>query len=361
MANYKIYNCHTHVFTNKHVPEEFLPFKLLKIFSRAEVTQKLGRFISKIRSKRVADMYDRYAVFMNIGNQTEEETFKMLVGYYPADSAFVVLSMDMEFMGAGKLKEPFVKQLDNLWALKQKYQEKIFPFVAVDPRREGVLALVKDCIEKKKFQGIKLYPPLGFYPFDERLFPLYEYTERNQIPIMAHCSRGGVYYKGKITNEMLKHPVTGTILKKEKNDKFSEHFTNPENYYHVLKKFPELKVCLAHFGGQDEWNKFLCTSWDPETMKVKSWFSVIGDLVKEYKNMYTDISYTLSDSSLLPLLKVQLQDDKMRDKILFGTDFYMAEQEISERNFSVNVRAYLGEQDFKQIAHVNAERYLMGR
>lgn len=59
-----------------------------------------------------------------------------------------------------------------------------------------------------------------------------------------------------------------------------------------------------------------------------------------------------------PLLKVILQDEKVRPKILYGSDFYMVELDIPERAFSINLRAYLDEKDYQQIAEINPEAFL---
>jgi hypothetical protein len=53
-----------------------------------------------------------------------------------------------------------------------------------------------------------------------------------------------------------------------------------------------------------------------------------------------------------------LQDVGVREKTLFGSDFYMVQQDVSERAFSLNIRAALGEADFKLIAEDNPKRFL---
>jgi predicted TIM-barrel fold metal-dependent hydrolase len=59
-----------------------------------------------------------------------------------------------------------------------------------------------------------------------------------------------------------------------------------------------------------------------DAYKNYSWFSIICDLMRTYKNVYADISYTLNDITLLPLLKMILEvDENIRKKVLFGTDF----------------------------------------
>lgn len=62
-----------------------------------------------------------------------------------------------------------------------------------------------------------------------------------------------------------------------------------------------------------------------------------------YPNVYADISYTLNDTSLLPLLKMILEaDTRVRERVLFGTDFQMVSKSICEREFAINIRSYLG-------------------
>jgi hypothetical protein len=95
-----------------------------------------------------------------------------------------------------------------------------------------------------------------------------------------------------------------------------------------------------------------------------TWFSIIYELLKsdEYPNIYTDISYTLNDARFLPMLKMMLESNqKVREHVLFGTDFYMVSKAISEREYSINIRAYLGEELFQQIAVVNPYNFLSNK
>lgn len=358
MSKKKIINCHTHILTNKNVPVKFLPFGLSRILSKRGIGRTLGRFLNKLNPWSSDDIFDRYASFMNIGNfGSQLAIFEFLKGFYPDGSKFVVLSMDMDHMEAGKARDDFERQLKDLCDIKkdERYADLIMPFICAHPERNGIADMVKEYIEDYGFQGIKLYPPLGYYPFDKRLDPVYEYAEANKIPIIAHCNRGGIYYRGKITEKMLNHPVKGK-LKRTKNKNFTDNFTDPENYKLVLEKYPELKLCLGHFGGDKEWKKYLETPW--EKKKKKSWYYIIRHLIKDYPNVYADVSYIAHDFELLPLLKVTLQDEKVRTNVLYGSDFYVLEQDRSERSFSINVRAFLGEDDYHQIAEINPSNFL---
>src|SRR6185436_827568 len=62
-------------------------------------------------------------------------------------------------------------------------------------------------IEKKKFNGFKIYPALGYYPFDVQLLPLWKYAADHQIPILTHCIRGTIFYRGSKKTEWDYHPV----------------------------------------------------------------------------------------------------------------------------------------------------------
>jgi predicted TIM-barrel fold metal-dependent hydrolase len=56
---------------------------------------------------------------------------------------------------------------------------------------------------------------------------------------------------------------------------------------------------------------------------------------------------------------VLLSKKEIREHVLFGSDYYMVEQEeITEKEASILLRSRLGEDLYKQIAHTNPKRYL---
>jgi predicted TIM-barrel fold metal-dependent hydrolase len=264
----------------------------------------------------------------------------------------------MDFMQAGKAPLNFEEQLKELADLKRKYPDHIYPFVCADPRRPKLLDLVKRYIEEEGFRGLKIYPPLGFYPFDERLYPVYEYAEKQGIPILTHCNKGKVYYRGKIPERWLTHPKTCQPLKKTENRLFTQHFTDPDNWIYVLNKFNRLKLCFGHFGGDDEWRLYQDEE-DPAKFE-QSWYNKIKRILMnpEFPNTYADISYTLADLDLVALLNVTLQIPQIRGKVLFGTDFYFSNIKGTEYKFCIELRRELGEENFRQIAEINPQRFL---
>jgi len=354
-----IINSHTHIFTFDHVPDRFLPLGLVKFFAKKQRSAKIARLLNRLWPFSDQDVLDRFASFVKQGfEKSQEDILSSLVRFYPRGTKFVVLPMDMEDMGAGKPKMPYLEQMRKLKELKNKaeYAEILEPFVFANPHRNGITEHVKEYIDDHGFSGIKIYPPLGYYPFDGRLDGVYAFAEERQVPVMTHCSHPVVFYKGKIKKDMRIHPLTGEKLKKQKNRKFADNWTHPDNYKEVLRKFPNLKICFGHFGGSSEWIDYYehTTVDDYEN----SWFYLIKELIRNHPNVYADISYSLADNDLYPMLNLLMMDPVVSKKVLFGSDFYMAKIEGKEFKFSVALRTALGEANFKRIAVENPVEYL---
>ncbi|MFN2457841.1 MAG: hypothetical protein ABR502_06560 [Chitinophagaceae bacterium] len=428
----RFYNCHVHSFTLEHVPDSFfskvltvsgiLKHKWLKnIIKNAPITGSFGFFTDLLVSlftlvfgfeKKKAIRYLTLVKYGDTGDQ--KDLISTLKSYYPYETGFAVLSVDMEYMGAGAPKKKFESQLQNLAQVKREelYRHLIYPFLFVDPRRikpehkreievedvfigDRFLTELKKYISSGEYQGLKIYPPLGYYPFDIRMKEVYDFALENNLPVMTHCTLGTVHFKYKPDSAERIHPIKGQ-LPIEKPGQFQKYFTHPLNYECLLNKdvlarvwntenppdYKNLKFCLGHWGSEEEWHNYLENPWleleneidtstrpyslnlnnwkiDKDTHKNFSWFSIICDLMRKYENVYADISYTLNDTTLLPLLKMILEnDEKIRSRVLFGTDFYVVSKQLSERAYSINIRSYLGRELFEKIAIDNAEEYL---
>lgn len=343
----QIHNCHMHIFTVDHVPENFLPLGFAKLMKQAYLRAPLRFLLVNLNPFSNRDLFERYSNFIKIStNKTQEEVFKVVRAYYPLNppTKFVVLPMDMAYMNAGKVPVDIDSQHNELANLANKYPEQIIPFAAIDPRRPHVLDLLKVWVEDKGFKGVKLYPPQGYMPNEPVLMEVYEYAQTHNLPVMTHCSRGGVRNKNLSAAE-------------------AARFSDPDNYLEILDRFPNLKICMGHSGGDQDWNKYLDQPWDgTEPRSNMSWLSKILDIMRtgKYPNFYADISYTIFhvEENML-ILKVLLQDPLVRSQILFGSDFYMVEREkFPERRLSMTLRANLGEDQFTQIAETNPKRYL---
>lgn len=361
-----IYNCHIHSFTTKHIPDRFFGLATELLIHNPELVKPLIGILNWAGKNTPISALAKYAAYLGISDKKNQtEVFDYVKGFYPNGTRFVVLPMDFTEMKRGNPKEDYLKQLQQLAELKRdpNYNDIIYPFIAVDPRRPDLLNLVKEYIEVHKFKGIKLYPSLGYFPDDPRLMPIYEYANQNKLPITAHCiPENAVYYSGQITNQDKQKALNiNPQFKFKGNSKFTRYYNHPLNYVPILEKFKDLKINLAHFGGNEEWDKYLNESWDNAATPNpydESWYSIIKNMLEKYQNLYSDISFTVSDVKLFPLLKITLQNDEVKNQILFGSDFYMLEKNVTERRFSIDVRGYLDKSDYELISNINPEKFL---
>jgi predicted TIM-barrel fold metal-dependent hydrolase len=413
------------------------------------IVKKAWGFLSILPNKNTVEFIGRY---VNIGRfayyRNSYQIFQKLQAQYPDNTGFVILPMDMEFMGAGKLKidGQYAKQMADLDKLKQNQADVVFPFVAVDPRREfagdqvffewllnpnGRVSLkdcfIKDYIEVKKFYGFKIYPALGYYPFDERLLPLWKYAADNNIPITTHCIRGTIYYRGTKEKNWDFHPVfressskavwDRLLLPEIKNVDYINNFTHPLNYLclveekllrvvvqnagHRVKELfgftdsdtelkrnlNNLKLCFAHYGGDDEWAKYFEKDRDNVTSQLVrkpdsgvvfiqpggidaswgtlesiwrslDWYTIISSMILQYPNLYADISYIVHNEKIAPLLKTSLTNENLKQKILFGTDFYVVRNHKSDKEMLADLEEELTTEEFDAISRDNPRNFL---
>lgn len=420
--------------------------------------KRIYSFFNILPGKLTRELAQRY---LNIGRfafyNTQAGIFRRLSYQYPAGTAFIILPMDMEYMDAGKVKSGFASQMTDLKKLKKALPDTVFPFIFIDPRRinadEGFLkfksdinghlitdkngriqlddCMVKEYIEVYSFSGFKIYPALGYYPFDESLLLLWLYAAENDIPVMTHCIKGTIFYRGKKDVSWDQHPVfrqsagnrkyKPLLLPEMANKDFSVNFSQPLNYLCLLeeellkevlnqknisrvtknafgfksmsqpldKNLVNLKICFAHFGGDDEWKRYFELDRDnystqiiknqqvgirfltdekgesrpgkiEQLWKYTDWYSIICSMMIQFPNVYSDISYIAHNNAIHSLLKRTLSKNntKLRTRVLFGTDFYVVRSNKSEKQILADTMAGLTEEEFNLIARINPRSYL---
>ena len=348
-------NIHSHIFTDDDIPNRFLPAGIVPVL-RTKVGFKIFKgLLHNLIPFSKKDMFDKTLNFIEAGRLgSQRDIFEEMAKYYPKGTKFVILPMDMAYMGAGKVPRHYKHQLLLLDVLA-KENSNVIPFLAIDHRRPEMSELFETYIIDGSFKGIKMYPPLGTFPQDPKYYQIYKYCAEHKIPIMAHCTFGNpVHFKGKKKElkSLLGDKYDNDLSKKE----LCDIFTNPTNWAQVAMMYPDLKICLAHSGGSKQWEKWLAGDRGSDNL-----LNVIKRLCKEFDNMYMDISFTLNNLKLLPLLKVLLNDEILSKKILFGSDYYMNKTEnYSEAEWAINFRGSIGEENFKQISETNNNTYLYG-
>lgn len=362
-------NIHTHIFNIECAPRRFIGIKLPQIIYNRKIVKGVTKVLKYIIPSN-ADKLDRYANFLLIGTRKNQSLiWEDLLSANPhLKTRFVVLSLDMDKMGAGDPRNNYETQITQLFEVKQKFPNRLLPFVCVDPRKtysQGVKKYLEEKFLRYGFVGIKLYPALGFYPFDPKLEEVYRFACEKKLPLMVHCTKGGVWFQGKIGPEHVlpenfnPEPVNEYDYRKQikdKNRKFKNNFSNPKNYEEVLKMFPNLKLCFGHFGGSGE---IKISKKHGSNTTGTNFYLKIKDLMDRYDNVYADISYTLSEiKKIKATLLADLTHVKYKKRIMFGTDFYMTIQENSERKLVNNLLKHISSDDFHQIAIANSRKYL---
>lgn len=387
-------NSHIHTFNSQYTPELFVkpfiknaPNWLVRLINTV-LDNKLMAFLLINALRLNKGGIGKYASFIEIGIlSSQEQIFEKVASAYPADTKFVVLPLGFENMGAGNVNIPYEEQLHDLFLLKRKYPSRCLPFVFIDPRMGTAtenLNFVKYYIEQKGFMGIKLYPSLGYYPFDSRLELVYKYADEKEIPILTHCSRGGVNYgTGKVGEPVAEfvtpksfnpQPVAqndppikyiSTVGKYDFTEeweslkdyaRFFDNTCNPDRYVDVLKKYKTLKLCFAHFGFDDQ---------EPTDENIiPEWHLKVLDMMEEYPNVYADISYALATKKFWTVFNNELPtlSTKQKDKILYGTDFFMTLQEEKGDEKTIFQKSIneLGSY-FGQISNENSVRFLTSK
>ena len=438
----------------------FLFFKNLRNW----ITKLVWNSIKKRLGKDLVEFMLRYRnILFFAGYSNTKGIFNKLKNQYPPKTKFVVLPMDMAFMKAGKVERPYTEQMEQLLKIKRQNPNDIYPFLFAHPERmdskvkgkphfSGFLnkqgkyelndSLIKDYFDKGCC-GVKIYPALGYYPFNEKLLPLWLYCAQYNIPITTHCSVGPIFYRGSL-KELAKHsknkdkrgidrhPVFDEIVGKNKEGKniieplrlplyknriFQRNFTHPLNYvcllhepflkkvldYHANpdlnklfgydiedkeklldRNLSDLKINLAHYGGSENWDEFLKKDrYDEANAIIRypskgldltnrlnnntilhsmwhyvDWFSIISSMILSFENVYTDISYTVHDIKYLNLLSEIMDNNKIGERILFGTDFYVVSNHKSEKQYWIDMQNTLGTEKWNKLARTNPKTFL---
>jgi len=167
--------------------------------------------------------------------------------------------------------------------IAKKYPDSFIAFPTINVADPDKLNKVKQHI-RMGGKGLKLYSGHRIFyslPLDDAsMFPIYQYFEKRQIPILIHVNAG--YYQKEFEN--------------------------------VLKKFPKLKIICPHF----------CLS----TIKLER-FEYLMD---RYPNLYTDTSFGDLELLIAAMKRFSKRPkqfrniiEKYQDRILFGTDMVITD------------------------------------
>lgn len=184
-----------------------------------------------------------------------------------------------------------------------KRNSNFIGFGTLHPSNENKKEII-DNIIADGLKGIKLHSDFQqFYINDKKAYPIYEYAEEKNIPILFHMG-----------------------------DKKSD-YSNPEYLKDVIRDFPNLKITAAHMGGYSAWER--------------------AYTLPKVENLYFDISSTLSFITKDMLCK--FIEKFGYEHFFFGSDFPMWNP-YSELKILIDYN--LDEKIFKAITKSNFEKFI---
>lgn len=294
---------------------KYLPSWAERFVENSRLLPIILRVCNPFSRKSELDFYGNYLRFQRMS--IDKKVNKHLEKLYEIEGEWVgvnILTVDFEYMKRGKVKRDLINQIDEALRIKESHVDDLINvFMGIDPRRPNLIELVSKYIDR--VDGFKLYCYNGFFPYDDRLDEFYQLASDNNKPIIFHCSDTNInYYGGKDIDELLVKSKFPVLPNRKGNKELSTNFCNPLGYVRVARSFPELKVIIAHWGGNDMLNGDMFFT------------NTITAAITALDNVFVDTSFFMNDNKAVNFIVNIINDNpKLIDKIFIATDFFMSE------------------------------------
>ena len=113
---------------------------------------------------------------------------------------------------------------DEVLEAIRAHPDRLVGSIYVDPREPDSTQTVRR-YANEGFRCVKMWPPIGFYPDDERFYPVFELIESLGLPLLLHAGLTG----------------SGTTT--------ASKYADPVRMEGLVRRFPNLSFVLAHWGG----------------------------------------------------------------------------------------------------------------
>ena len=152
------------------------------------------------------------------------------------DYLVLIAPYRQKFMPHGRISAPNIKSVkegnDFVANLVNEFPDRLrgYAFITGTGDIKENIAELERAICDLGLHGVKMFPNLGWYPDDDRMYPLYERIEDLGIPILFHCG------------------IAPWITDIYGNGPFLSKYSRPIYYEAIPRLFPKIKIILAHMG-----------------------------------------------------------------------------------------------------------------
>jgi predicted TIM-barrel fold metal-dependent hydrolase len=351
------FDIHCHMFNYRCVPNGFLGVRLP--FTRRFMgnLEEVLKFIGTLgKSEEITNA----SYFIDMFGKSCLDIRNKLFEYYPASTVFCPLLMDMDDSIKGREKDNYADQITEVQRLCEDKPGRMLPFLCLNPLNPKMSDIYAQYFgTQTEFWGVKIYPSLGYLPSHPKLIEIFKDCAAKKIPVTVHCSAATVHYN--LTHHIRNIKSTKLVNGKQvvvtesgwywSRDDFSR-FNDPKNWVPVLQQVPDLILNFAHFGGYEQWEDYV-------KGKSDTWTGRILSLMQAYPGVYTDFAYTWFQRALhKPLRELIESNELVRNRVLYGSDFYMVTMEGHFREIKTLFDLDMGDAILKQIAFKNPRQFL---
>lgn len=190
----------------------------------------------------------------------------------------VILPLD--FGVVAKPKQDVEEYNDWIFDWSSRYPEKLVGFMGIDPLRgEETIKLMRKYHAKYEPKGIKIYPPTGWYPGEERVKAFWKEANDMDLAVVTHSG------------------ASWGPLQEERS--------RPIHMKPILDKYPDLRLVIAHLGGMYRKDTY--------------------EMAPDYPNLYSDCSALQGWLPSEPGVVVDRLKEAINkigaDRIMFGSDW----------------------------------------
>jgi len=258
----------------------------------------------------------------------------------PARDDYVVVPLMMDILSdAPSIAELqlFHRQIADTVRQTLRHPGRVLPFYAINPARLNFVQLMQSHLDAGEFVGVKLYPSLGYTLDAPGMEEVFAYCNRRDVPLLMHCNMGGFA-----------------------KNAASPLYCQPKLWEEILTRFPNLRICFGHFGGDENLTR--------KTIDKKTYTGQILQLMDTPAfsgRVFADISYhsepfghVAKHRKYFANLHAIMANPNYGPHVLWGTDYFLILARLSEQNYWKFYEDNINPTCFRAMSDANPGRFL---